>query len=143
MAERITRELIAEKAIVHDVLPLHQPTTVDRSFELPGGLYVATAALFFGFLAVMAMGFGNPALILPMAIFVVFIAMFFAVPAMWMRMKPEQTQRLTPWGRFQREGVMTPFGHVTAGAAAAQVLVLPALVFMWGVAVVTIAALVR
>jgi hypothetical protein len=141
MAERLTRELIAEKAIIHEVPVLRAPTTVDRSFELPTGLYVATAALFFGFVAVMAFGFGNPALIVPMGIIVTFIAMFFAVPAMWTRMKPDTQQRATPWARFQRDGIMTLYGPMSAGAATVQVLILPALIFAWGVTVVTMAAL--
>jgi hypothetical protein len=143
MAERRTRQLIAEQAIIHESPALRLPTTVDRTFELPAGLFAATAGCYFAFLAVMAVGFGNPHLILPMAIFVVFIAMYFAVPALWMRMKPNHPQRLTPWIRFRQQGIMTAYGHSTAGAATVQVLILPALIFLWGVAVVTIAALVR
>ncbi len=143
MVERLTRELIAEQAIIHEAPVVRRPTKVDRNFELPAGLYAATAGAYFAFLGVMAIGFGNPGLILPMAIFVVFIAMFFAVPAMWMRMKPDHAQRLTPWARFRRHGVMTAFGHSTAGAATVQVLILPILILVWGLAVVTIAALVR
>jgi hypothetical protein len=143
MAERITRELIAEKAIVHDTLALLPPHAVDRNFELPVGLYVAMATLFFGFLAVMTVGFGNPGLILPMAINVVFVTMFFAVPALWQGMKPDHPQRPIAWAKFRREGIMTPFGRTTAGAATVQVLILPALIFAFGVAVVTIVAFVR
>ena len=78
-----------------------------------------------------------------MAVFVVFIAMAFGVPAMWMRMKPDHPQRLTPWGRFRQQGIMTAYGRSTAGAATVQVLILPALILLWGLAVVTIAAVVR
>ena len=143
MAERSTRELIAEKAVVHAAPVLRQPTPTDRNFELPTALYAMTATLFFGFAGVMAVGFGNPHMIVPTGIIIVFIAMFFAVPAMWMRMKPDHPQRPTAWAKFQREGIMTPFGRATAGAATVQVLILPALIFLFGVAVVTIAALVR
>lgn len=143
MAEHIVRERIAEQAIIHQAPVLRQPTVVDRNFELPAGLYLGTAGAYFAFLGIMALGFGNPGLILPMAIFVIFIAMFFAVPAMWMRMKPGNAQKLTPWGQFRRKGVMTAYGHSTAGAATVQVLILPALILVWGFAVVTIAAVVR
>ena len=142
MAERITRQLIAEQAIIHETPELRLPIAVDRNFELPIGLYVATAALFFGAAGVMAIGFAAPMMVVPTAIIGVFIAMFFAVPAMWMRMKPEHPQRLTSWRRFRRDGIMTAYGHSTAGAATIQVLILPALIFLWGVAVVTIAAVV-
>jgi hypothetical protein len=143
MAERLTRDLVAGKATIHPEGALHAPTKVDRSFELPAALFVGTAGCYLAFLAVMAVGFGNPHLILPMAIIVIFFAMAYAVPAMWMRMKPDHAQRLTSWGRFRRDGIMTAFGRSTAGAASIQVLILPVLILAWGFAVVTIAAVVR
>lgn len=142
MVERLTREQIAQHAIVHEA-PIARATTVDRNFELPAALYVGTAGCYFAFLGIMAIGFGNPALILPMAIFVTFIAMAFAVPAMWMRMKPDHAQRLTSWSQFRRHGIMTAFGRSSANAAAIQVLILPVLILLWGFGVVTIAAIVR
>jgi hypothetical protein len=143
MAERLSREFVAEKAFIHEAPTLRAPTEVDRSFELPSALYVATAGSYLAFLAIMATGFGNPHLILPMAIFVTFIVMAFAVPAMWMRMKPDHPQALTSWSRFRRHGIMTAFGRTTAGAATVQVLILPVLIVVWGLVVVTIAAVVR
>ena len=59
MAERLTREIVAEKAVVHDTLALRAPTTVDRNFELPAALYVGTAAGYLGFLGLMTLAFGN------------------------------------------------------------------------------------
>lgn len=143
MVERLTRQQIAEHAIVHEAPILRAPTTVDRNFELPTGLYVAMAGLFFAFIGVMALGFANPAMILPTAIFAVFVAMFFAVPAMWARMKPDNPQQPLTWARFRRQGIMTEHGRATANAAIVQVLILPVLILLWGFAVVTIAALVR
>jgi hypothetical protein len=143
MAERLTRQIVAEQAIIHEECTLRVPHAVDRTFELPAALYAGTAAGYLGFLALMVAGFGNPKLILPVAIIVVFIVMFFGVNAMWMRMKPATSKGLTSWGRFQREGVMTAYGRCTAGAATVQVLILPVLILLWGLAVVTIAALVR
>ena len=147
MAERITRQLVAEKAIIHEAEALRLPTAkivhgVDRNFELPAGLYAAMAGLFFAAAGVMAFGFAAPGMVVPTGIIAVFIAMFFATPAMWMRMKPEHQQRLTSWSRFRRQGIMTAYGHSTASAATIQVLILPALIFLWGIAVVTIAAVV-
>ena len=134
MAERIVRQLVAEQAIVLPEPALRLPTAVDRNFELPAGLFAAAG--------VMAFGFAAPMMVVPTGIIAVFIAMFFATPAMWMRMKPEHPQRLTSWSRFRRQGIMTAYGHSTAGAATIQVLILPALIFLWGIAVVTIAAVV-
>lgn len=143
MAERLARPRIAEKAIIHEASALHAPTTVDRSFELPTALYVLTALGYLGFLGLTASAFGNPGLILPMAIFVTFIVMFFGVCAIWVRMKPENSRHALGWSRFQANGVRTHTGPVTAGQASVQVLILPALIVVWGFAVVTIAALVR
>jgi len=142
MAERITRQLVAEVAIIHENPALRIPTAVDRSFELPTGLYAAMAALFFAAAGVMAVGFAAPMMVVPTAIIAVFIAMYFAVPAMWVRMKPDNAQRAASWARFRRDGVMTPYGRSTAGAATVQMLILPVLILMWGIAVVTIAAVV-
>ena len=143
MAERLTRQLVAERAIVHEASALRMPTTVDRNFELPAALYVGTVAGYFGFLGLMVLAFGNPALVIPMAIFVIFIAMLFGVAAMWMRMKPVHPQRLTPWSRFRQEGIMTAYGRCSASAATVQVLILPGLILLWGLAVTIIAAVVR
>ncbi|HYD24475.1 MAG TPA: hypothetical protein VEB68_06740 [Croceibacterium sp.] len=142
MAERITRQLVAEKAIIHSSPVLRAPTAVDRSFELPTGLYAAMAGLFFAAAGVMAFGFAAPGMVVPTGIIAVFIAMYFAVPAMWVRMKPEHSQRAASWARFRRDGVMTPYGRSTAGAATVQMLTLPVLLLVWGIAVVTIAAVV-
>jgi len=143
MAERLSRKLIAEQAIIHEAPALRAPTSVDRSFELPIGLLAGSAFAYVAFIAIMAVGFGNPHLIVPMGIILVFFGMAFAVPAMWMRMKPEHPQRLTPWSRFRRQGIMTAFGPSTANAATIQVLILPVLILLWGLAVVAIAAVVR
>ena len=142
MAERITRQLVAEQAIVREEPSVRLPTTVDRNFELPNRLYAAMAVLFFAAAGVMALGFSAPGMIVPTGIIAVFIAMFFAVPAIWARLKPENPQRATSWARFRQHGIMTPYGRSTAGAATVQVLILPVLIFAWGLAVVTIAALV-
>ena len=142
MAERITRQLVAEKALVHVDLPVRAATWTDRSFELPTGLYGAMAALFFGFVAVMAIGFGAPGMIVPTAIIVVFIACFFVVPAVMVRTHPETRRPAMTWARFRREGIATHYGPATARDATIQVLILPVLIFLWGVATVTIAALV-
>jgi len=143
MAERVTRQLITERAIIYEAPVLRLPTTVDRNFGLPTVLYMAMAGLFFAAVGVMAFGFAAPAMVVPTGIIAVFIAMFFAVPAMWVRMKPANPQRATSWARFRQHGIQTFYGRSTAAAATMQVLILPALILVWGLAVVTIAALVR
>lgn len=145
MAERFTRPQIAEKAIIHEAPTAAQPVTnpVDRSFELPTALYALTALGYLTFIGLTALAFGNPGLILPMAIFVTFIVMLFGVSAMWVRMKPEKAPAALSWGKFLVNGVRTSTGPLTAKEASVQVLILPALIVTWGFAVVVIAAVVR
>ncbi len=143
MAERVTRELVAEKAIVHTELPVAAALPVDRSFEMPTALYGATVALYLGFMAIAALGFGNPELILPIGVIVLSIVAGFGVPAIWVRMAPGSRKPSMGWSRFRMGGIDTEFGRLTSREAMVQVLILPVLIFLWGIATVTIAALVR
>ena len=144
MAQKLNRAAIAAHADVHDALPVaHQPTIVDRNFELPRGLYIATVGCYLTFLATTALAFSHAELIIPMAIFVFFILAGFGLPTIWAKLAPEAPAKAKSWARFQREGITSLTGHNTAGAATVQVLILPVLIVVWGLAVVTIAALVR
>ena len=116
MAERLTRQQIAEHAIVHEAPAVRLPTSVDRNFELPTGVYLAMGGMFLAAALVMALGFAAPMMVVPTAIIAVFIGMFFAVPALWVRMKPDHPQQATAWHRFRRHGIMTPYGRSDAGA---------------------------
>lgn len=142
MAELLTRDQIAAHATIHEAAPAMVQTTVDRSFELPGGLHLATVALYLGFLAVMMIGFGNPVLALPVAIMAFTIVAGFALPRIWTGLAPDSGQQPKTFGRFNFEGIMTGAGHSAARDAKVQVLILPVLIFFWGVATVIIAALV-
>lgn len=144
MVEKLTREAIAEHATIHAALPGvgHNQPPMDRTFELPAALYKAVVGLFLGFVAVMALGFGNPGLALPLVIFAFFIVAGFALPAIWTGLAPDSGSRPKSWSRFAREGIMTASGHASARDATVQVVMLPVLVFAWGVTSVVIAALV-
>ncbi|MEE1877605.1 hypothetical protein [Altererythrobacter litoralis] len=138
MSKLIAPELIAEKATIVDAP--HVPTTVDRTFELPTALYGTTVACYLGFIALMAGAFGAPALIIPMVIFAFIIVAGFGVPAIWATMQGTGAKPAMGAGQFANRGIMTHTGRLKPRDAAAQVLVLPVLVFLWGLAVVTIAA---
>lgn len=138
MSRHLARDLIADRAIVRESIGKAPP--VDRSFNLPPGLYAATGALYFGFIGVMALGFGNPGLVVPLGICAVFLAAFFAVPVIFARV--DRGARPMAYDRFRREGVATLTGRLSSGEAAAQMMVLPVLIFGWAIATVTIAALV-
>lgn len=142
MTEFTTRQDLAQHAVVIPENPAFAPRQdIDRSFELPTGLYVATVGLYLGFLAVMAGAFMNPGLALPMVIFALFVVAGFGTPMLWVRMNPETKQRALTWAQFRNRGIQTATGRLDGGAAAVQVLILPVLIFLWGVAVAVIAAL--
>ena len=138
MSKHITQDFVAEKARI--VEAPRAPTIVDRTFELPKAIYAATVASYLGFIAIMAIGFSTPGLIIPMAIFAFFIFAGFGVPAIWTRIGPEGGKQPKSWTRFLGEGVMTNTGRLSAKDATIQALILPVLVLIWGFAVVTIAA---
>ena len=115
----------------------------DRSFELPPALYIATAVMFFGFVSVLSFAFRSPGMAVPFGICIAFIAAFFAVPTIFVRMKPEESR--TPalqWSRFMEEGIATATGRAGGAEAAVLVLVLPFLILCWAVAIAVIAAVV-
>lgn len=140
MSKHLTRTLIADTATVHEAI--RHPMVVDRSFELPRVLYLTTAGLYLGFIAVLGVGFRSPGLLIPMAIFALFIVAGFGLPAIWTRMKPGNPVAPMAWERFRREGVSTLTGRLTPIEATAQMLILPVLIVVWALVCVTIAALV-
>ena len=139
MSKHITPEFIEAKARI-----VEAPTVpeVDRSFQLPKGLFVATGALFFAFLGVMTLGFSAPGLVVPLAICAVFLGMFFGVAAVFVRADPEASRKMMTWAVFRRDGIATYTGPMSARDATVQMMVLPVLILLWGFAVVTIAAMV-
>lgn len=142
MAQYYTREILEHRAKIVTAPDAVVPCVVDLTFGLPTGLYATTVALYMGFLTVMALGMSSPGLIIPIAICTVFIVMLFGTPALWTRMAPEHQGRPRAWQQFCNEGITTLTGRISARDAAVQVLLLPALVFCWGLLVVMIAALV-
>ena len=111
-----------------------------RTFELPARLYGLTVGAYLAFLAVTAVGFASPGLIIPIAICVIYLAMAFGTPLLWARMRPEEAGRALSWNEFRRVGVMTATGRLEAGQAALQVLILPVLILAWGVTMVALYA---
>lgn len=113
----------------------------DRNFGLPTALYGATIACYLGFLVIVGSAFANPVLAIPMAVIVLLLVAFFGVPAAWTRLRGNASQPAT-LGEFETRGIMTNTGRLSAGEASAQVLILPVLLVVWGLAVAVIAAIV-
>lgn len=138
MSRHLATAQLAELAQIVDQ-PRHQ-LPVDRTFGLPSELFAITVAAYLGFLGIMAAAFGTAELAIPMAIFVIYIAMAFGVPALWTGIGEDDGARRMSWSAFRRNGVIAHDGPVSANAAAAQVLILPLAILGWGIAVAIIAA---
>jgi hypothetical protein len=135
MSVRVDPKLLVAEATI--VPPPSQRACEDHSFELPTGLYAAMAALLFGFLAVLAVGLADPGLVVPMGINFAFLAAFFAVPAIFVRTANDGKGSLS-WSRFMAHGIETATGHSSGKEAAVLILMLPALIFCWALAIVAI-----
>ncbi|SMC68166.1 hypothetical protein [Novosphingobium sp. B1] len=128
---------------VADIVEQPHHTVVDRNFGLPGGLYAVSAGGYLAFIAMMASIFGNSELAIPMVIFVMFIACAFGIPAVWTRLGADRHPDALGWYDFRRRGIQTLSGKLDAGSAMAQVLILPVLIAVWGLAIAIIVATVR
>ncbi|HEU4704344.1 MAG TPA: hypothetical protein VFS45_01345 [Sphingomicrobium sp.] len=119
-----------------------QRASVDHSFEFPTRIYAAMAALLFGFMAVMAVGFAHPRMVVPMAVNFVFLTAFFAVPVIFVTGSPATGRGALSWSDFMSRGVDTATGHCPGREAVVLTLMLPFLILCWGLVVVAIAAFV-
>lgn len=112
----------------------------DRTFGLPTRLYVLTGAAYFSFVAVMAAAFSAPGMVVPIGICLIYLTMFFAVPALWPRINPPSRSSALGWNRFRRDGIITATGRISATDATLQVLVLPTMILSFGLVVAVVAA---
>ena len=143
MSKLVQDQIALGKARIVDApaVEAKTPLEIDRSFGLPKELYIGTVAGYLGFLAITGAAFMNPVLAIPMVIFALFIVAGFGVPAIWTRMKGNDSKPLT-MGQFEQDGILTLTGRLAPRDAAIQVLILPVLIVLWACAVVVIAALV-
>ena len=113
----------------------------DQTFELPSGLYIAMASLFAGFVGVLSLAFRGGHMAVVYGVIFAFIAAFFAIPAMFPEMAPSAKKSLS-WTMFRMRGIQTATGRTSATEATALVLLLPFLIFCFGMAVAAIAMIV-
>ncbi|MDF7775673.1 hypothetical protein P1X14_10485 [Sphingomonas sp. AOB5] len=115
------------------------PNRTGRVFDLHPAIHVAVFGGFFAYLGIMWAAFGNAELAIPFVIFAVFLAGSFITPAMWARVSPNIGPK-ADWSKFLRDGFDCETGHLTARATMAQVLIMPAMLILWGLAIALIRA---
>ena len=141
MSGRLKRDQLLARSEV--VVPPAERACHDQSFELPAGIYIAMAAMFGGFIAVLSFAFRGGHMAVVYGVVFAFIAAFFAVPALFPRMAPDEDRtKAMRWLDFADRGVATATGRTTAREATLLVLLLPFLILCFGIAVATIAAMV-
>lgn len=111
----------------------------ERVFDLHPALHAAVFGGFFVYLGIMWAAFATDQLVIPFAIFATFLAAAWIVPAMWARIAATPGRK-TSFSDFLRDGFQCETGHVSAGAAMGQVLIMPAMLILWGLAVAVIKA---
>ena len=99
--------------------------------------------MFAGFVAVLGFAFRGGHMAVVMGVIFAFIAAFFAVPAIFPGAAAGRTQPKTlTWFEFSKRGIMTATGRSSARDATILILLLPFLILLFGIAIVTIAALI-
>lgn len=129
VGHQVRQELIAQGEVVAG--PIERACT-DQTFEIPGGVYVTMAVMFVGFVTVLAMVLRGGHLVVAFGAIFAFIAAYFTVP--WMFPRTAGKKALS-WDDFSNRGLMTATGHVSARETTILVLLLPTLVFCFGLAV--------
>lgn len=143
MTDRFDKEMLLARGEVVVAPQLWElPYCKDRNFGLPPAILLGAFGFFFAYLAIMWVGFAADGLLLPMVVNFVFVAAFAFVPAKWATMKPDHKDRALDMAHFRAVGIETATGRTPAREATTLVLLLPACILFWGIAVTTIAALV-
>lgn len=122
-------------------LPNLRQDIESRHFDLPAALHTSYFGLLLAYLAVMFLGFRAPGMIIPIAICVIFTVGFYVVPALWSGMRPQRGSEPANMTTLLGGGIQTHVGWMSGRDAVVQVLTIPVLVLCWGLAVVSIAAI--
>jgi len=139
MTDRLLSELLSTRDEIVEAPA--QRACEDQSFELPAGIYAAMASLFAGFIGILAFSF-RAQMAVSYAVVFVFLTAFFAIPTIFTKMPPLGSgKKALSWDMFRYKGISADGGHMTAREATILILLLPFLIFCFGVAIATIAAL--
>lgn len=110
-----------------------------RTFDLHPRLYAAMFGGMFAYLGIMWAAFGEKPLAISFVVFAVTFAATLVVPGLWARVdKREGPQQ--GWADFLRDGFECMTGHLSARETIAQVLIMPAMLLLWGLSVAVIRA---
>lgn len=123
-----------------DAVPLRRNRGA-HIFDLHPALHIGVFGGFFAYLGVMWAAFGEKGLVIPFAIFAVFLAGAFIVPAWWARIAPGEGRK-PGWDEFMADGIACETGRLNAPATIVQVMVMPVMLIGWGLIVAVIKALV-
>lgn len=118
----------------HEVRVVLPGSRVERVFGLHPALHIGVYGGFFLYLGILWSAFGEPGLVIPFAIFFIFLSAAFVVPALWARVAPNDGAK-TNWQQFLAGGFECATGHLDAGAVIAQVMLMPVMLVVWGLAV--------
>lgn len=135
-----------EQLLVRDeiVASPAQRACEDQNFELPTAIYIAMATMFAGFIGILSLAFRGGHMAIVYGVIFAFIAVFFALPASFPGMAPDEnrTKALSLF-EFGHRGIATATGRTNAREATILVLLLPFLILCFGIAIATIASLIR
>jgi len=98
----------------------------DRPFDCHPAVHVMTIAAYSAFVGILAATFMGQHLVVPAGILAISIAALFGVPGLWAALSRNDTRKQS-WSEFLTEGMECLTGKLSAGAAMAQILVLPGL----------------
>jgi hypothetical protein len=140
MSRRVSHDVLIARNEV--VAPPAGRACEDHNFGLPPAIHLITATLFMGFISVLCLALATPGLAVPFGIFAAFIVAFFTVPAIFVKASPDEGSRALGWTDFLERGIATEHGRCGGREATVLVLMLPAFIFLWAVAIAIIVALV-
>jgi len=138
MTTRQTSEILSARNEI--VAPPAPRACTDQSFELPGGIYIAMACMFAGFVCVLGLTFRGGHMTVVYGVIFAFMAAFFAIPAIFPRVAA--TKKALSWSAFRYRGIHTPTGRTSAREATILVLLLPFLILGFAIAVAVISSMV-
>lgn len=99
----------------------------EYAFDLHPGVHAMVIIAWLAFVGILVAAFMGPDLIVATGIFFIGVASLFVTPGLWARVKGDDGLPRQSWSEFMEEGVATNTGHLRAGEALSQIMILPVL----------------